>query len=200
MHGVAPYPLYWPLERPRCRVRRKAQFKVDFDTARASLLRELDLLEAKDVLFSSNIPVRPDGLLRVLDKEPDDPGVAVYFTRTIDGQPRPLVFACDQFTQVRWNVRAVQATIEAMRAIERYGAASMMEQAMTGFLLPPAPTARPWREVLGAPEGAVSELWLRDRLAALTLQHHPDRGGSAAVMAAITEAYHSGLREAQGAA
>lgn len=36
-------------------------------------------------------------------KEPDDPGVAVYWT--MDGQPQ--VMACDKWDLVRFNLRAV---------------------------------------------------------------------------------------------
>jgi hypothetical protein len=196
MHGVASYPLYWPLEYARCTTRRDARFQVDFVTARESLTRELELLRARDVLVSSNVPIRRDGLPMVPDREPADPGVAVYFTRSVSGQPRPFVLACDQFSKVRWNLRAIQATLEALRAIERHGATSMMEQAFSGFAqLPPKPEGRSWRQVLGVPVGPCSVEWLKDRYQTLARQHHPDQGGDHAKMVEINDAYARGLRE-----
>jgi hypothetical protein len=200
MHGVAPYPLYWPLEYARARSRRDALFKVDFATARTTLLRELKLLGARDVLISSNIPLRRDGLPMVPDREPEDPGVAVYFTRLVAGRSKPFVLACDQFRKVRWNLRAVQATLEALRAIERHGTSSMMEQAFSGFAqLPAAPADRPWREVLGIPAGPCTPDRLKERLRELAQLHHPDRGGDPAEMSALSAAYTRGMIELTGA-
>jgi hypothetical protein len=199
MHGVAPYPLYWPLEHARTAVRRSALFKVDFATARDTLTRELHLLKARDVLISSNIPIRKDGLPVVPDREPADPGVAVYFTRSVGAEDRPFVLACDQFTQVRWNLRAIQATLEALRAIERYGTTSMMERAFSGFAqLPPKRAAgeTPWRAVMGMPEGPCDVGQLQARYRELAREHHPDvAGGDSARMARINDAYERGKKE-----
>jgi|HubBroStandDraft_1064217.scaffolds.fasta_scaffold25217_2 hypothetical protein len=179
MHGVAPYPLYWPLQYPRCAVRRNALFKVEFAAARTSLFHELEKLHARDVLLSSNVPIRSDGLPRVPDREPEDPGVAVYFTRRVDGREKPFALACDAFSKVRWNLRAVQQTIEALRTIERCGTTSMMEQAFSGFAqLPPAADGqRPWREVLGISPGPVLPERLKKRYLELAQQYHTGAGG-----------------------
>jgi cytochrome c5 len=48
------------------------------------------------------------------------------------------VIACDSYSTVRANMRAVGATVEALRAIQRHGATSLLERAFTGFAaLPP---------------------------------------------------------------
>lgn len=198
-HGVAAFPLYWPLQHPRAKHRRDARFLVDFSTARAQLLRELDLLRARNIVLSTNLPLRRDGLPGVPDREPVDPGVAVYFSRWADGGLKPYVIACDQFTRVRWNLRAIGATIEALRSIERHGTTSMLEQAFSGFAaLPPAPTADKswWRNVLGLdPSARIDADAVRAAYRELARLNHPDVGGSTAKMAEINMAYQSALRE-----
>jgi len=177
MHGVAPYPLYWPLQYPRCLARRKALFKVEFAAARVSLVRELEILHAKDVLLSSNIPIRRDGLPMVPDREPDDPGVAVYFSRLVGGREKPFALACDVFTKVRWNIRAIQATLEALRTIERNGTTTMMEQAFSGFAQLPPKSDPPWREVLGVPAGPCDFAKVKARYLELVRENHTGAGG-----------------------
>jgi hypothetical protein len=196
MHGVAEYPLYWPLQYPRCATRRSALFKVDFASARTSLIHELEKLHARDVLLSTNIPIRRDRLPMVPDKEPEDTGVAVYFTRLVGGRERPFALACDQFTKVRWNLRAIQATLEALRTIERNGTTTMMEQAFSGFAqLPPKSDDRPWREVLGISPGPCTAEKLTKRYREIAADEHPDRGGSHERMARVNAAYEQGKRE-----
>ena len=203
-HGVAPFPLYWPLQYARTApaARRAARFLVDFVSARSALLRELNLLGTRDIVLSSNVPTRRDGLPAVPDREPDDPGVAVYFLRrrSRDGDMAPFVIACDQFSRVRWNLRAIGATIEALRSIERHGTTSMLEQAFSGFAqLPAAATARSWREVLGVPPGPCDAEAVRARLRELARSHHPDVGGNPDRMLEITVAYEAAIRELGGA-
>ena len=93
------------------------------------------------------------------------------------------------------NVRALEATIEALRRIERHGASALLDQALSGFTaLPPASDERPaWWEVLGLParppalSGAESAYRLK------AAQIHPDRGGDGEGMAALNGA----IREAR---
>jgi hypothetical protein len=195
-HGVAAFPLYWPLQYGRTArdARRAARFLVDFSSARTDLLRELNLLRARDVVLSSNVPIRRDGLPMVPDREPDDPGIAVYFWR----RSKPFVIACDQFTRVRWNLRAVGATLEALRSIERHGTTSMLEQAFSGFAQLPAAREKPWREVLGVPPGPCDADSVRARLRELARSHHPDVGGDPVRMLEITAAYEAAIRELGG--
>lgn len=197
MHGVSPYPLYWPLQYPRCTVRRNALFKVDFASARTSLVHELEKLHARDVLISTNIPIRRDGLPMVPDREPEDTGVAVYFTRLVGGKERPFALACDQFTKVRWNLRAIQATLEALRTIERNGATSMMEQAFSGFAqLPAHAEEEPWRTVLGISLGPCTLEKVKKRYLELAQEHHTGAGGGDHDrMVAINGAYERAKQE-----
>lgn len=188
-HGVAPYPLYWPLQYPRTSARGAARFQVDFASARAELLGELRRLGATDIVLSTNVPLRRDSLPVAVDREPDDPGVAVYFRR----KGRDLALACDKFSKVRWNLRAVGATIEALRSIERHGTTELLDQAFSGFArLPPAPS---WREILGIPPGPVTADEIRARVRELARSVHPDVGGDPAQMAEINAACAEALSE-----
>jgi hypothetical protein len=203
-HGVAPFPLYWPLQYKRTEphARRDAKFQLDFASSRNDLISEVRLVGGRDLLISTNVPLRRDGLAYVPDREPDDPGVAVYFARRAgrDGPFKPYVIACDQFRRVRWNLRAIGATLEALRAIERHATPSMLEQAFSGFAQLPAPAAaKPWREVLGIPPGLRDVEGLRARLRELAREHHPDVGGDSRRMVEITDAYERGLQELGGA-
>lgn len=191
------FPLYWPEGQPRTRYRGQAAFKVEFVRSRDDLLHSLDLLGAKTVIISTNIPIRSDGLPRA-GVEPTDPGVAVYFERRIGTDYKvplkPFVIACDAFSKVRWNLRAVGGTVEALRAIQRYGATSMLEQAFTGFAaLPPKSQGRPWWEVLGLTADASRDVVL-GAYRILAQLHHPDRGGDPARMVEINQAYEEASR------
>jgi hypothetical protein len=191
------YPLSWPTGQARTppHLRRDAQFSVDFGRARDDLLHELDLLGAKDIVLSTCIPLRRDGLPYSGMAEPEDPGVAVYFDRVkwISAEKRdqrtPFVIACDSYRKVKWNTRAVGVTVEALRSIQRHGATSMLEQAFTGFAALPAKAAeRPWWSVLGLPENATPDE-VRARYRELAAENHPDKGGDASRMVEINQAY-----------
>ena len=187
------FPLHWPAVQPRkpAQERRAGRFQVSLAVARDELLRELHLLGASDVVISTNVPTRRDGLLYTNTAEPADPGVAIYFDR----KGRPFVFACDTFTRLVQNLRAIGNTIAALRAIQRYGASDMLEQAFTGFAaLPPAGRTQPWWEVLGvtpdATQAAIVAAYVK-----LVRVHHPDLGGSETRMAEINAAKDLAMKE-----
>jgi len=127
------YPLQWPDGWPRAKRTRAAKFKTPTGKAATLLSAELGRLGASHVVVSTNVPLKADGTIR-MDREPLDPGVAVYFNR--DGQQ--MVLACDQYEDLRDNMMAVAKTIEAMRGIERWGAGELMDRAFSGFKALPA--------------------------------------------------------------
>jgi hypothetical protein len=187
MSDISASPLCWPALQPRVAPyqRTSSRFKVSLAESRTDLLRELALLGAKDIVISSNLELRRDGLPYADAREPSDPGIAVYFSRN----KKPFVIACDTYNKVAHNLRAVGVTVEALRTIQRHGASSMLEQAFTGFAaLPAAGFKKPWWEVLGVSERSTTTE-RRDAFNGLCLIHHPDRGGSHERMAEINEAY-----------
>lgn len=187
--SIARYPLSWPAGQPRSVNRYDAAFKVDLASARDELLREVGLLGTRNVILSTNCPVRLDGIPYADPAEPRDPGVAVYFDRRTRQEWKPFVIACDHYRKVKWNLRAVGVTVEALRSIQRHGASSMLEQAFTGFAaLPPKLADRPWWEVLGVSQ-YISPDELRSIYLDMVKENHPDRGGDSARMVEINKAY-----------
>lgn len=219
--SIPAYPLKWPEGWPRihtnCRtgarfVRQDKQYRsrvlgdgttyTDTITSR----RELTISDAvarvraelermgiadDDLVISSNLELRLDGFPRSGQREPADPGVAVYWTeRASRGQP-PRCMAIDRYDRVADNLAAVAATLDAMRAIERHGGAQILERAFAGFTALPAPVALSWRDVLDPddPEGSYRRL---------RSQHHPDRGGDAEQFNRVQvawEAFQSEVRD-----
>lgn len=132
------YPLRWPDGWPRAKGRAPSRFKVSILQAAVELRDELHRMGADNIVFSSNLVSRRDGLPAASQNRVADPGVAVYFRMRLPQGPRNLVLACDRYEQPCDNVRALGLTISSMRAIERYGVGGVMERAFDGFhALPP---------------------------------------------------------------
>ena len=122
-------PLQWPTNWPRTKKPIRSRFNTRFSKARNELLNELRLLGAKQIVLSSNIELRRDGLPYAKKSQPEDKGVAVYFYRENKEQCIP----CDKWHKVEDNIQAIKKTIEALRGLERWGAKSMVDAAFRGF-------------------------------------------------------------------
>ena len=182
------FPLQWPAGKPRTRDPSRSRFGVTFATARDELMREIQLLGASLPVLSSNIPLKRDGLPYAGQKEPDDRGVAVYFTL----KKQQMCFACDRWDKVGDNIQAIRHTIAALRGIERWGTGDMVQQAFTGFIA--LPSNSPW-EVLGLKPGASREE-IEAAYRQKAKQAHPDAGGSHDQMARLNAAKAALAKEA----
>lgn len=215
--SINAFPLQWPdgWKRTGGAHRKQARFskagqrapggwrmKSDLTMADAlkRLLGELEKMgiDRQDVVISTNVPVRLDGLPRSGAAEPMDPGAAVYW---LEGKHR-RVMAIDLYDRVADNIAALAATLDAMRSIERHGGAAILERAFTGFTALPAPTgARDWQIAL-----ELQDLLLPTRedidqaYRRLASKHHPDKGGSAERMAEVNKARAEGLQFLEGGA
>lgn len=153
-------------------------------------------IDQHDVIISTNVRTRLDGLPRSGEKEPTDVGAAVYWEER--GGARRVI-AIDAYSIVADNLAAIAATLEALRAVERHGGARILDRAFTGFTALPAPgqtVKRTWREVFGIQAGAVvSADTVKAIYRRLAAEHHPDRGGSHALMAELNQAYEESRRE-----
>lgn len=204
------FPLQWPISRPRTKSPTRATFgkkvqrsgqswsqmeSLTVAEALRRLQREIDLLGARDYILSSNLQVRLDGLPRSGQAEPADRGVALYFT--LSGKPHCL--PCDRYDRVADNIAAIAKHIEATRAIERYGVASLAEM-FTGFAALSAPAKRTWRDVLGIGPGVapVTASIIEDQFRRLAKKCHPDAGGSNELMAELNAARAAALKEIGG--
>lgn len=213
---ISRYPLQWPVGWKR--TDRADQTYGRFGTAKKEpgrawtqkqdvtlyqatgrLLQELERMgiHADDVVLSTNVPTRLDGMPRSDAKAPADPGAAVYWLDK--GAKRCM--AIDQYTKVEMNVAALAATIEAMRAIERHGGAAILDRAFTGFAALPAPIAagmkRSWWEVLQIPRDSNADQ-IRAAYRKQVSQHHEAKGGDPTRMAEINVARDEGLAASGG--
>lgn len=190
---IEAYPLQWPAGWRRAQGRRSANFStygraLSIMDGVQRVLRELDQLGVRnrdDIVISSNVPLRLDGLPRSDQREPPDPGVAVYWVRR--GMKQPKCMAIDRYTRVADNLGALAATLAAMRAIERHGGAEILDRAFTGFVALPAPE-QPW-QTLGLDTSRPSREQVEEAYSRLAMKHHPDRpGGDTQTMARINAA------------
>lgn len=200
--SIPAFPLSWPVgwkrtptaARDRARFRKASRKNWDgtwqnqrdltiaeaVERVRAELQRMG--IHADDLVISSNLELRLDGLPRSNQREPADPGVAVYWTDRYFKNEPPRCMAIDRYDRVADNLAAVAATLEAMRAIERHGGAAILERAFSGFAALPSPVAESWRDVLDPadPEGSYRRL---------RAQYHPDRGGTADAFQRVQRAW-----------
>jgi hypothetical protein len=179
---VTAYPLHWPQGFPRAKVRERGSFKTTLagalDNVQGSLRRFASDSGRKleTVVMSSNVTL---GASR-----PADPGVAVWFTW--DGLG--VCIAVDRYQTVEANLQAIHHIIEARRTELRHGTLALVRASFAGFLALPAPTGQNWWQVLGVQQGATAEA-IKAAYRKLAAEHHPDRGGDSARMAAINMAY-----------
>lgn len=201
--GLTAYPLCWPHGQART-----PDFKVsksNFSNRGVGglangdeMLRQIRLMGGQDIVISSNIPVRNDGQpyadasRRIIR----DAGVAVYFIR----KRQPVCFACDRWQTPAENIRAISLTIEALRGIERWGSAEMVDRAFTGYLALEGPMVTPakktWRQVLGYESGHCPPLeGVKQKYLQLSIVNHPDCGGDHDLMAQINQAWQEAQDE-----
>lgn len=188
------YPLQWPTGRKRTESyrRSRAKFSTTFAVARDAVVGEVRRLGGRNLVVSTNVPLRQDGLPYANFRKPDDEGVAVYFT--YDG--KQMCFACDRWDKVEHNMLAIVKTIDALRGIARWGTGDMMAAAFTGFTALPAPRAeRPWREVLGLNSHEMSLVEARLAFRRRASVAHPDKGGSHDAMTELNLALAAAEKE-----
>lgn len=193
------YPLAWPpgwkrtsmqhRQRATFGTRRAGEWKKELTIYQAiqRLMGELNRLGAANEILSTNVSLRLDGLPRGDQREPTDPGAAVYFQLPDHaGRRQDRCLACDRWTRTADNIAAIAAHIECLRGVDRYGVGSL-DQAFAGYAALP-PSHEDWWLVLGvkadADPGAV-----KDAYRTLLMEHHPDRGGDPELMSKINRAY-----------
>ncbi|WP_110599755.1 J domain-containing protein [Salinicola lusitanus] len=143
------------------------------------------------IIISSDLALRNDGLPRSGQREPKDPGAAVYFE--LDGQQQCI--PCDVYTRIADNLAAIADVIESLRTIERHDA-GLMRAAFTGFaqLASPEAMGRPhWRTVLDTDSQHLTKVQAAYRRK--LRETHPDRGGSADAFHAVQEAWRQAEAE-----
>jgi len=191
---VQRYPLSWPARsrrtpdagRMRARFAETDQqgFQKELSNRKAigRLRAELRSLNGVQAILSTNLLLGENGAPRLDQREPQDPGAAVYFKL----YGRPHVFSCDRWTRVADNIAAIAAHIAALRAVDRYGVGTL-EQAFAGYAALPASTPEEWWVVLGLPPTATLDE-VEAAFRQLARNSHPDVGGSHEEMSRLTAA------------
>lgn len=199
MNETKAYPLHWPQgwkRTPPAQRKKSAAFKVTEAAAIEDLFTELDRLGAREIVLSSNLTLSTFGRPYVKQRQPEDPGIAVYFSL----KGKQMVMARDAFADWRDNIRSLGLAVEAFRALHRHGGADMMERAFTGFAaLEHNPAGATWYEILQVEPDEDPEVIERAYLKRRS-ETHPDRGGNAQEFQAVQDAYKSAcsLREMSG--
>lgn len=192
------YPLQWPDGWPRHKGQRESDRRFNGPTYQwnrvyRGLVEELTRLGAKNIVVSTNQPIRQDGYPYAQERKIVDTGVAVYFTL----KGTALVMAQDRFWSVIGNMRSLAMAIEGLRQMERHGGGHMMERAFSGFTaLTPPDWKKPWREVFGyVKDSAVTPERLRADYRDKARDRHPDNGGNDTLMAELNVAYAEAKQE-----
>lgn len=193
------YPLQWPAGYKKTPPvdRIESQFKQTMHTAQQFLNKEIERLNATDLIISTNIPVRKsDGgfYSEYSSKRLEDPGVSIYFK--INGKDRSM--CDDQYVYVWENIYALGKGLEALRGIERWGISDFLDRAFTGFPALPESSSlvqtRIWDVLWLSGQPASSDI-IRKSYRRIARKVHPDQpGGSNDAFAELQEAYRQALQ------
>jgi hypothetical protein len=208
----ASYPLAWPphWQRTPAKQRAESAYRVTSAAAREDLERELALFTRapgltrppkglpRHVIITTNIPLRLDGRPLSSRTEPQDPGVAVWW---IDAKRHELhTLACDAWSSVRANYRALSTTISAYRAIDRARASEVFARVVAASVPLSLPGTREWYEAeLGLSVPYTREDVMRCFRARAKIAH-PDSGGTTQDFVRLTQARDLALTFALDAA
>lgn len=191
----------WPSARTKGR--KNGTFRVDYNTLLCQLQDELDCIGTTQAIISlaltsADIRVR-DNMPRA-SARPTDPGVVL----NIKCRQGDLQFACDTYTDWQDNLRAISLTMNALRAVDRYGCAKQAQQYTGWKALPPGPQEiavsahndEMAARVLSATSGYATADILRDSMRCKDAYRkaakatHPDvTGGNGSKFRQVQEAY-----------
>lgn len=162
---------------------------------------ELARIGATDVIIEAGFAehqIRNDGY-PYSGAKPNHSTVRISFRR---GGKTPMAMTCGGHSEWYFNVYLIAKTLEALRAVDRYGCTQGGEQYEGWSQLPPPPPpadptpgrAQEWRgvasarrwmgDLCGMPEGTPIEVLYRE----CAKKAHPDAGGSNELMAKVTRA------------
>lgn len=113
---------------PRTRFPERSRFRSSWQITLAELSYEIERLGGTSWVLQidvSDYDLRKDGGMRANARPPSSHAIRINFTAKAKG---PLSFAIDRYDDWRDNVRGVAKTLEALRAVDRYGVATAGEQ------------------------------------------------------------------------
>lgn len=193
---IEAYPLQWPIGYKRTTSRQTSRFEQSAEKAQLFLRKEIERLGGRNLIVSSNVMVRNDGLLYsdMSGAKLPDPGVAIYFKY----KGNDVVMCCDQYSRPWENVYALGKGIEALRGMERWGVSEFMDRAFTGFKALPETTggiAISWWNILEVPADA-DEYSIKSAYQRLAKKYHPDNQetGNGEKFIQVKSAYDQAIR------
>ncbi len=131
----------WPGERTPNHRRKNAQFRSTYAATLDLLEDELRHLGAKEIVIQAPFlldQIRNDGWPKS-SASPYDVAVVLSF----ETKSGVLAFPCDRFTSFADNVRAIALSLQALRAVDRYGVTRRAEQ-YSGWKQLPPPSDQPF--------------------------------------------------------
>lgn len=121
----------WPRQPRPDHERTRAPFKRAHNARLKHLWSELAKIGAENVLIQLHLKrdqIRQDGW-PYEKARPTSPGVILTFERRRDGQqPRTFTLPCDTYDDWSANLYAIALSLEALRAVDRYGVTTGTEQ------------------------------------------------------------------------
>lgn len=192
---IESFPLYWPEHIPRTQIRERSRFDTSQHRAQNAIITELNKMHAINIVISTNLELRRDGLPYKNQSRLDDPGVAVYYTRDGNTECIPI----DKWSDIAGNMQAIAKTLKALRGLERWGSKDTVNAAFQGFKALPeqASEGNAWWNILGVDRNAsTSDIKIAYRQ--LAMKYHPDKTDDPDDLERfqnIKAAYEQGLRE-----
>lgn len=155
----------WPY--PPTKYPQRARFRADYGDTLALLEYEIDRLDGSNIVFGVGLrerDVRLDGQPRADARAYSHQGVEISFNSRFGR----LTYATDEFDDWHDNVRAIALSLEALRAVDRYGVSKRGQQ-YAGWAQLTSGGPDPLRgKALVERAGSLREAQRR---------HHPDAGG-----------------------
>lgn len=196
---IEAYPLTWPMgyDRTEPSKRKASQFRMTAGKAIDTLRREVTKItdyKKHDLIISTNIPVKKDGYFYAneADRKIDEPGVAIYFQY----KGKQVALCCDQYLTPKENILALGKTINALRAIDRYGVSDFLNRTFTGFKeLPQTVEISCW-QILGIEPTRDADI-IKDVYRKKAMELHPDKGGDSHEFARLSAAYDLAMKKAK---
>lgn len=191
---IQAFPIQWPLGYKRTIIRKPSKFNTPPEKAQLFLRNEIKLLGAIDLIVSSNVVPRKDGLLYydMSSSKIDDPGVAIYFKY----HDKDVSMCCDQYLTPIENLYALAKGIEALRGMERWGVSEFIDRAFTGFAALPESKGVTVIEtcwsILGIEEKSGQEA-IKKAYRDKAKISHPDTGGSTELFNKLTAAFNEAM-------
>lgn len=155
-----PYPLAWPEGRPRTpdQKRVKGSYTAHTYTA-AAMTVEREIVRWQQVGRRERIVDWQLTALHMGRTRTDniEPGASLWFVlggEKITAGANLMVLACDRYTELPQNVRALSLTMERLRLVAEVGAYSLVAAVEGARALPPPERKIDWRATFGLAAGA----------------------------------------------